>query len=314
MPEAMNEAASSGRARRRTRFMNLPYRVWRLDARGARRWVLHGRLEHVCGRYVVSRGPQELAEEFEAGPAEGSGPGDDPAGATADYNVAPTKQAPVVLGRGFGDRLLRLFTWGLVPSWAKDRSIGNRLVNARAETLLGKPAFQRAALSRRCLVPADGWYEWQVSPTETDARGKPRKQPFFMRSITAGTLAFAGLYELWRDPSALPDEPAAWLATYAIVTTAAEPGLDVVHDRMPFVLPADRWDGWLDPGQRDPDVVHALLQPPVDGRFEAVPVTNQVNSVRSNGPQLLEPVPWDQLHGVVDPRTGELLGTETPLF
>lgn len=315
----------------------------------------------MCGRYAASRRPEDMVEEFEVEATEGAGPGADPAVAQPDFNVAPTKKAPVVLERvprapdpterpdsepddpaaGVADddgdptadaavasaeealvdaappgpvRWLRLLSWGLVPSWAKDRAVGYKMINARAETLLEKPAYKRAALSRRCLVPADGWYEWQVSPSEKDAKGKPRKQPFFMRPVTGGSIAFAGVYELWRDPGLHADDPSAWLATYAIITTAAEPGLDVIHDRMPLVLPADRWDDWLDPAQRDPDAVRALLQPPVAGRFEALPISTKVNNVRSNGPELLEPLPWEDLRGVVDPRTGELLGAEAPLF
>jgi putative SOS response-associated peptidase YedK len=323
----------------------------------------------VCGRYAASRRADDLTEEFEVdeiGGQPGQAPGEDPATAQPDYNVAPTKLAPVVLERrprvdgltrdaddpaaqaadadgeptadaaleaaeaadaaavakadrsgraaaasgAHGDavRWLRLLSWGLVPSWAKDRSVGNRMINARAETLLDKPAYKRAALSRRCLVPADGWYEWQKSPTETDAKGKPRKQPFFMHPVADGPIAIAGVFELWRNPAVHPDDPAAWLATYAVITTDAEPGLDVIHDRMPLVLPRDRWDDWLDPELRDPDAVRALLQPPVAGRFLATAVTTRVNAVANNGPHLVEPAPADQLRGVVDPATGELIG------
>jgi putative SOS response-associated peptidase YedK len=319
----------------------------------------------VCGRYAASRRPEDLVEEFEVEATEGNGPGGDPAAVEADFNVAPTKRAPVILERVPRDapadapkggpdgaepddpaaaavdedgdatadaaveaaeeaaasappekvRWLRLLKWGLVPSWAKEASIGNRMINARADTLLEKPAFRRAALARRCLVPADGWYEWQVSPTEKDAKGKPRKQPFFMRPVADGPIAFAGVYELWRDPGVHADDPDAWLATYAIVTTDAEPGLAAVHDRMPLVLPPDRWDDWLDPQQRDPDAVRALLAPPVEGRFVAVPVSTRVNAVSNNGAQLLDPVPREQLHGVLDPETGELIGAaEESLF
>jgi putative SOS response-associated peptidase YedK len=123
------------------------------------------------------------------------------------------------------------------------------------------------------------------------------------------------VYELWRDPSLHPDDPAAWLASYAIVTTAAEPALAAVHDRMPLVLPPDRWRDWLDPQQRDPDTVRALLAPPVAGRFVALPVSAQVNAVVNNGAHLLDPVPREQLRGVLDPETGELIGAgEAPLF
>jgi putative SOS response-associated peptidase YedK len=312
----------------------------------------------VCGRYASSRRPEDLVEEFEIEATDGAGPGVDPATAQADFNVAPTKQAPVVLERRprpsevsqraesaegadeataavdeDGDvttdagldtepdavvepvRWLRLLTWGLVPSWAKDRSVGNRMINARVETILDKPGFKRAALTRRCLVPADGWYEWQKSPTETDAKGKPRKQPFFIHPVAQGPIAFAGLYEFWRDPAVHPDDPAAWLTSFTIVTTAAEPGLDVIHDRMPLVLPRDRWDAWLDPALTDADDVRALVEPPVAGRFLATAVSTRVNAVGNNGPELLEAVPVADLRGVVDPATGELIGGgSAPLF
>jgi putative SOS response-associated peptidase YedK len=296
----------------------------------------------VCGRYANSRRPDDLVEEFEVERTDGPGPGQDPSAAGPDYNVAPTKPALVVLRRQVKDaegegtaaadatadgsaepaaepaapsapRMLRLLTWGLVPSWAKDRSVGSRMINARADSILEKPAFRRAAVARRCLVPADGWYEWQKSPTEKDAKGKPRKQPFWIHPGVERPIAFAGLYEFWRDPAKEGDD--AWLTTFTIITTEAEPGLDVIHDRMPFVVPEDRWADWLDPGVTDPDAVRALLQPPVQGRFVATAVTTRVNAVVNNGPELLEPAPLDQLRGVVDPATGELIGAgEAPLF
>jgi putative SOS response-associated peptidase YedK len=258
----------------------------------------------------------------------------------ANFNIAPTTVQPVVLERmprptddaegGEGDeaaaadgdapkaepvRYLRGLTWGLVPSWSKDRTGGARMINARSESLFEKPAFRRAAVARRCLVPADGWYEWQKSPTESDAKGKPRKQPFWMQPAEGPGLAFAGLYELWRDKERDADDPEAWLATYTILTTAAEPGLDVIHDRMPFVMPRDRWDQWLDPELQDADTVRALLVPPEPGRFTATPISPRVNNVRNNGPELLEPVGVEELRGVVDPATGELIGAgDQPLF
>jgi putative SOS response-associated peptidase YedK len=244
--------------------------------------------------------------------------------------VAPTKDVPVVLRRELkaeqtaealdeeaprpAPRMLRLLTWGLVPSWAKDRSVGSRMINARAESLLDKPAFRRAVLTRRCLVPADGWYEWQKSPSEKDAKGKPRKQPFWIHPGVDRPIAFAGIYEFWRDKT-LEDADSGWLTTFSIVTTEAEPGLDVIHDRMPFVVPEDRWDAWLDPALTDADDVRALLQPPVPGRFVATAVSTRVNAVVNNGPELLEPMPLADLRGVVDPATGELIGAgEAPLF
>ena len=293
-----------------------------------------GTLSRVCGRYASSRNPDDLVEEFEVDPVEpAGGPGEDVAGAAPDWNVAPTKQALVVLEREVEQpeqpepsdpravRRLRMLTWGLVPSWSKDRSGAARMINARAEGLLEKPAFRRAAASRRCLVPADGWYEWQRSPTATDAKGRPRKQPFFISAVAGGPIAFAGLYEFWREPRSAaggpddPDDPARWLTTFAIVTTAAEPGLEAIHDRMPLVLPRDRWDDWLDPQLRDPDSVRALLEPPVAGRFCPLAVTTRVNAVSNNGPELVEPAQPADLHGVLDPLTGELTGSpDVPLF
>ena len=263
----------------------------------------------MCGRYAASRNPDDLVEAFEVERSEV------PSGQGPDWNVAPTKDALVVLERapredrdGAPVRQLRALRWGLVPSWAKDRSVGSRMVNARADSLLDKPAYRRAAVSRRCLVPVDGWYEWQASPVATDARGRPRKQPFFVRRTDQDVIALAGVYELWRDRGRDPDDPEAWLTTYAVVTTEAEPGLDRIHDRMPLALPRERWAAWLDPGVDDPDTVRTLLEPGPPGRFVAVPVSTRVNNATNNGPELVEPAAVDDLVGVVDPLTGEVLG------
>ena len=286
-------------------------------------------LSSMCGRYAATANPGELVEEFEvevdrtADPARGvmAGPQSPPPG-TPDYNMAPTKQAPVVLSRvpraETGERYaegaspvrqLRLLTWGLVPSWAKDPKVGSRMVNARAESVLEKASFARAAATRRCLVPAAGWYEWQTSPTAKDAKGRPRRQPFFTRRADGRPVAMAGLYEFWRDPGAPdPGDPSAWLTTFTIITTDAEPGLDRIHDRQPLVLEPEDWAAWLDPHNQDLDEVRRLLQFHQPGRFEAHPVSTAVNATRNNGPQLLEPVPESELEGVVDPMTGEVVG------
>lgn len=280
----------------------------------------------MCGRYAASSRPEDLVEELEVDldltsePARSvlASPQDPPAG-SPDYNLAPSKQAPVVLTRrprGEAEReraddpvrQLRLLTWGLVPSWAKDVKLGLRMINARSESLLDKPAFARAAVSRRCLVPADGWYEWQASPTVTDRKGKPRKQPFFVRRADGHPMAMAGVYEFWRDPARDRDDPDAWLTTYAIITQPAEPGLDRIHDRQPLVLEREQWADWLDPDRTDPDEVRAQLEPAPAGRFEAWPVGTAVGATRNNGPGLLEPVGREQLEGVVDPVTGEIIG------
>lgn len=261
----------------------------------------------MCGRYAASRSPEDLVEEFEI--AEDHTDAVEP-----DYNMAPTKSAPVVLERVRDEaaptavRQLRTLVWGLVPSWSSDRSGGSRMINARAESLLDKPAYRRAATSRRCLVPADGWYEWQASPTATDAKGKPRKQPFFVRDADGEVLGLAGVYEFWRDDSRDAEDPEAWLTTYAIVTTAATGHLERLHDRMPLALSRDRWDSWLDPRVQDPDEIRALLAPVDPARLVPVPVSTLVNDVRRGGPELVEPLAVDELVGVVDPVTGEVLG------
>lgn len=284
----------------------------------------------MCGRYAATARPEDLVEEFEVDEDLTSAPARSilatpqvPSPGEPDYNMAPTKQAPVIVARRPGTgipadepaaprRQLRLLTWGLVPSWAKDTTGGPRMINARAETLGEKPAFARIAGARRCLVPATGWYEWQHSPVATDAKGAPRKQPFFVHRADGEPLALAGLYEFWRDPSRDRDDPLAWLATFTIVTQAAEPGLDRLHDRQPVVLDRSDWRRWLDPDAGLAQVADLLapstLRDRADlGRFAAYPVTTAVNGVRNNGPHLLDPAPRDTLAGVVDPTTGEIL-------
>jgi putative SOS response-associated peptidase YedK len=302
----------------------------------------------MCGRYASSRGAGELVIEFEVEENDLEPDADAP----VNYNAAPTETMPVVLERlhspepaessdstdseddgtdgtdaepepvadGASEsssepravRQLRALTWGLVPSWSKDRTGGARMINARVETLLSKPAYTKAALTRRCLVPADGWYEWQASHSEHDAKGKPRKQPFFISLADGAGLAFAGIYEFWRDRNLHADDPQAWLVTFAVITTAAEPGLDAIHDRMPLVLSRERWSDWLDPTLRDPDDVRALIVPEPPGRFVALPVSTRVNSVRNNGPELLAPAAQEDLLGVLDPATGELISGPAP--
>lgn len=277
----------------------------------------------MCGRYAATANPDELTLEFEVDDDRTTEPSrsvlvnpQSPPRGTPDHNMAPTKQAPVVLtriprGEGASDptRQLRLLTWGLVPSWSKDPKSGVRMINARAESVLEKPAYAKAAARRRCLVPARGWYEWQVSPTATDAKGKPLKQPFFTERVDGESCAFAGLYEFWRDPAVKDhDDPDAWLTTFTIITTEAESGLDRIHDRQPVVLDREQWEAWLDPELTDPGHVAQLLAAHTPGRFTAYPVSRAVSSNRSNGPQLLDPLPESELRGVVDPMTGEIVG------
>jgi len=252
----------------------------------------------VCGRYANSRRPEDLVEEFEIEDNRVATP------LEPDYNVAPTKEVYAVVERPprtseAGDgadgstRQLRVLRWGLVPSWAKDPSIGNRMINARMETVAEKPAYKRAFASRRCLLPADGYFEWY--PTEVKGKsGRPLKQPFYIHPADGGVLAMAGLYEIWRDPDKAEDDPDRFRWTCTVLTTEAEDAVGHIHDRMPLMVERDRWAAWLDPtvgrdGERD-DLL-SLLVPAAPGRLEAFPVSTDVNNVRNNGPSLVEPIP-----------------------
>ncbi|MEW2289567.1 SOS response-associated peptidase [Streptomyces sp. NPDC047841] len=245
----------------------------------------------MCGRYVATRRPQDLAGLFHVDKwptTEALGP---------SWNVAPTDEVWAVLERAPRDeddaaapvRELRPLRWGLVPSWAKEPKIGARMINARVETVHEKPAFRRAFRTRRCLLPADGFYEWQ--PGKDPATGKARKQPYFIHPADGQVMALAGLYEYWRDPAVAPDDdPAAWLTTCTIITTEATDAAGRVHPRMPLALTEDHYQAWLDPAHQDPDELRALLGQPAGGHLEARPVSTAVNNVRNNGPQLLDPV------------------------
>jgi putative SOS response-associated peptidase YedK len=259
----------------------------------------------MCGRYASARKRIELLEEFRVERDRVAEP------LRPDYNVAPTKAVYAVVTRGASPseappdsppaeaagsaevaRELRVVRWGLVPFWAKDPSIGSRLINARAETVASKPAFRRAFTRRRCLLPADGYYEWQrPDGSESDTpggKGKGAKQPFYIFREDGAPLAFAGLYELWRDSSLPEDHERAWLWTATIITTSAPDELGRIHERMPMVIQPDRWQDWLDPAANDPADLIALLAPAASIGLTSYPVSTAVNSVRNNGPELTE--------------------------
>jgi len=190
-------------------------------------------------------------------------------------------------------RQLRVLTWGLVPSWAKDPSIGNRMINARMETVAEKPAYRKAFATRRALLPADGYFEWYPT-SRTNAKGKPVKQPFFITPADGGVLAMAGLYELWRDPSVPEDSDVdPWLWSVTVLTTSATDDVGRIHDRMPLLVEPSRYAEWLDPAVDDADTLRGLLVPAAPGRLTAYPVDKAVNNVRNNGPQLVDPLPLE---------------------
>lgn len=245
----------------------------------------------MCGRYAASRDKATLVEEFHVTKA----PERD---LPPDYNVAPTKEVYAVVDREAADRHdevreLAIVKWGLVPSWAKDPGIGSRMINARVETLTEKPAYRRAVARRRCLLPADGYFEW-YSPSDPDAprgrSGKPIKQPFFIHPADGEVLAMAGLYEFWRDPALPEGDPAAWLWTATVITTSAPDELGRIHDRMPMCVRPQQWDAWLDPEQQDGAAAVDLLTPAAPGWLTADPVSTEVNNVRNNGPELVAPI------------------------
>jgi putative SOS response-associated peptidase YedK len=255
----------------------------------------------MCGRYASSRQPEDLVEEFEIHNPEVPR-------LEADYNVAPTKPVYGVLerpprepdgeatdaGSTPPERQLRTLTWGLVPFWAKDPAIGSRMINARMETVAEKPAFRRAFERRRAILPADGYYEWYPTQERTKA-GKPKKQPYFIRPADGGVLAMAGLYEIWRDPDRAEDDPERFRWTCTVLTTSAEDSLGHIHDRMPLMLPPTAYDAWLDPRRTERDDLLALLEPAAPGRLEAFPVSTLVSNVRNNGPELLTPIPLEDV-------------------
>ncbi|MFB7278774.1 SOS response-associated peptidase [Streptomyces hydrogenans] len=241
----------------------------------------------MCGRYASTRSPQELTRLFQVTdwqPEETLEP---------SWNVAPTDRVYAVLeraGRDGDDRVrreLRALRWGLVPSWAKDPGSGARMINARVETAHEKPAYRRAFARRRCLLPADGFYEWEQ--VKDEATGKSRKQPYFIHPADGEPMAMAGLYEYWRDPAVTDDDdPAAWLITCTILTTEATDAAGRVHPRMPLALSPDHYADWLDPHHHDTADLRALLGRPADGRLDARAVSSAVNNVRNNGPHLLD--------------------------
>ncbi|HJR38170.1 MAG TPA: SOS response-associated peptidase [Nocardioidaceae bacterium] len=244
----------------------------------------------MCGRYASSRRPEDLVEEFEIDSNEVKET------LAPDYNVAPTKEVYAVVERPPSkekerppQRQLRVLNWGLVPSWAKDPSIGNRMINARMETVAEKPAYKKAFAVRRCLLPADGYYEWYTTAQKTKA-GKPLKQPFFIHPADGGVMAMAGLYEIWRDPTRDDDDPHRFRWTCTVLTTSAEDDLGHIHDRMPLLVEPERYGAWLDPTVSDPEDLLSLLVPAAPGRLQAHPVSTEVNNVRNNGPNLVEPL------------------------
>ncbi len=218
----------------------------------------------MCGRYTLKTPIDVLAEYFEVE--------EYPSSLAPSYNVAPTQEVAAIVEED-EKRKLEVFRWGLIPSWAKDPAIGNKMINARAETVSEKPSFRSAFKRRRCLIVADGFYEWQ----KTDNG----KQPFYIRLKDSSPFAFAGLWETW--------DKGEEIRSCSIITTEANDLMNEIHHRMPVILHPESYGVWLDPGFEEKEALTDLLRPyPTDG-MEAYPVSRRVNKPSNNEPSVLEP-------------------------
>lgn len=227
----------------------------------------------MCGRYTLTVFQQQLAEEFETYELEHLEP---------RYNIAPTQRAPIVrVAAESGKRELVMHKWGLIPHWAKDPTIGNRMINARAETAVEKPAFRTAMKRQRCLVPCTGFYEWKVLDP---AAKKPAKQPYYIRRRDEGVFAFAGLWDRWRSPEG--EE----IGSFTILTTEPNELMRNLHDRMPVIIPREAYGVWLDNQLLDAERLASLLRPFPDGELAVHPVSNRVNSPKFDHPSCVQAV------------------------
>ena len=235
----------------------------------------------MCGRYVAASNPDQIAAYFGAEPPSTE--------LEPNYNVAPTNDVYAVVTSPDGIRHVQTFHWGLVPVWAKDIKIASKMINARSEGLLESSAFKGSFRKHRCIIPMDGFYEWKAGDgSMLTAKGKPAKQPYFIHRTDGEPLAVAGLWSAWRDKSAGPDAP--WLHTCTVITTSANATMEPVHNRMPVILPASQWSGWLDPANDNIVDLRELLVPAPDSLLTMHPVSTEVNRVINKGAELIDEV------------------------
>ncbi|GAB3285123.1 SOS response-associated peptidase [Sinomonas notoginsengisoli] len=242
----------------------------------------------MCGRYVMARPVGDLVAEFDVDESYVDE-------VAPSYNVAPTDPVPIVLDRrdranGGISRKLVTARWGLVPPWSKDAKGAARLINARRETVTEKASFRKAASAKRALVPADGYYEWEKRelPGAAGKAAKVEKVPTYLHADDNGVLAFAALFENWPDPTMPPDHPDRWLRTCTILTGPASDALGYIHDRTPVIVPRGMWADWLDPETTEEADVRALIDSMPEPHLAPRIVGSLVNSVRNNGPELIE--------------------------
>lgn len=234
----------------------------------------------MCGRFVSASPPAELARYFGVEQTT-------EAALEPSYNVAPTRDVYVVVETG-GVRRLEAFHWGLIPFWAKDRKVGQRMINARADGLAEKGAYKQAFRKRRCIVPVDGFYEWRKTGG--------RKQPVYIARRDAEPLALAGLWELWK-PKATAEDESTWVRSCTIVTGEPNDLVAAIHDRMPVVLAPSTWSAWLDRDNDDLDALGQLLVPAPSDLLVAHPVSPRVNDVANDDRALVEPFDPDTASG-----------------
>jgi putative SOS response-associated peptidase YedK len=236
----------------------------------------------MCGRFVSATPPDELARYFGAEPVA-------EAHLEPSWNVAPTKDVYVIVETG-GVRQVDAFHWGLVPFWAKSPAAGNKMINARAETLADKGAYRRAFAKRRCIIPADGFYEWEKPGPDAPAPSKgkkAKKQPWYIHRPDGEPLAFAGMWEVWRGPDG---DGSDHLRSTTIITGAPNKKMAAIHDRMPVILPPDAWSTWLDRDQHDLDLLGKLLVPAPPQILTLHPVSTDVGNVANDSPHLVDGV------------------------
>ncbi|MFJ6003255.1 SOS response-associated peptidase [Arthrobacter sp. NPDC092385] len=240
----------------------------------------------MCGRFVIAGSKADLIDAFEVDEAIVDE-------VEPSWNVAPTDTVQLVVERldpetGELTRRLEPARWGLIPSWSKTAAVGARMINARSETVLEKPSFRSAALKRRGIVPADGYYEWR-----RNADGS--KTPVYLHGADGARLGFAGLYEFWRDPATVTEEHphGSWVVSCTIITRPAGDALGEIHDRTPVIVPPALRGDWLDPRNDSRPAVQELLDAIPEPHLVPRTVGNRVGSVRNNGPDLIEPLPGD---------------------
>ena len=222
----------------------------------------------MCGRYTLTLGPEEIIETI---------PGlTIPQDIPPRYNIAPTQ--PVAVVPNTGENRLDFYLWGLIPSWAKDPEIGNRMINARAETLTEKPTFRAAFRRRRCLILADGFYEWKLVP------GRKGKLPMYIQLASRKPFAFAGLWENWHSPDG------SNILSCTIITTQPNTMMQEIHNRMPVILPASAYDLWLNRGEPDVKLLQEVLRPYPAEEMIAHPVSTVVNDPSNDTPECIIPI------------------------